>query len=260
MDPLRPAVFDCTGGFPDTGVVAVDAVEDGGWVVAENIRVQNCSEDGFDTRGHGRENAHSGLRRSGNHRRRVIRGSRPTSSSTMIVLNGYGEGCDQCVSCCPVGESKMVVISKGRFALSGSSGGKVISRPLTNDAELFILGAEITTHPNGSGQALVKIKPLEADTFTHFTALRTWMHGVGGRALRNPWNGERPTELSAIRLLQSTISSSTLGIDAQAHVGENSSMSVYARCLLIDEIERTAAPDQCRCRRSDERRHPNLHR
>ena len=52
-------------------------------------------------------------------------------------------------------------------------------------------------------------------------------------ALRS-WN-DVSNGASAIRLLQSTISSSTLGIDAQP-LGEDSSVSVYARCLLIDEI------------------------
>ena len=98
MDPDRPAVFDCTGGFPYGGVVAVTAAEDGGWVVAENIRIQNCSEDGFDTSGAAGKlltlgSGAVGITGAGN------QAFTSHASSTMIVLNGYGEAPANAVSC-----------------------------------------------------------------------------------------------------------------------------------------------------------------
>jgi hypothetical protein len=233
IDPLRPAVLDCRGGSPDVGVVAVTAPQNRGWVVAENIRIQNCSEDGFDTSGAGKlltlGSGAVGITPGGSTGNQSF-----TShlSSTMIVLNGYGEGRES-NSLAPVGESKMIVISPERFELSGFSGGVAVY--VAGDAELFILGAEITANPNGSGQTLVKVTPATADSSTRLTALRTWMHGASV-ALRS-WN-VGSSGASSIRLLQSTISSSGKGIDAQL-LGEDSSASVYARCLLIDEIGET---------------------
>jgi hypothetical protein len=128
----------------------------------------------------------------------------------------------------------MIIISPGRFELSGSSGGGAVY--VVNDAEFFILGGEITTNPNGTGQTLVKINPGEADRFARFTALRTWMHGARGlnSVVLRSWN-DASNGASSIRLLQSTISSSYSGIDIQLS-GANASASLYARCLLMDEI------------------------
>lgn len=230
ITPTQQAVIDCTGAVPLDSAVGAFSSTDGGWTVVENVQVQNCPIDGFDTAGAARmltlNSGAVGITGAGN---------QPFTShgtSTLVVLNGYAEAYDH-PSLAPVNASKMVVVSEGRFELSGPTGG--VAAIAFDDSRLFVAGAEITSS-GGSGQILVKVQSALPDTTPTFTALRAWIHGADGPSSTALFAVANASGAHAdVRLAQSTLSSSTFGMHFEPLVA-GATASLYGRCVLMDEI------------------------
>jgi len=232
-DPDLPAIFDCTGGYPFFGVVRGTAAGPAGWLVVENLHLESCPTDGFDTIGQAKmltlNSGAVGCRGAGN------QCFTPHNESTLVALNPYGEAVDGADAFVPAGDARFVIIGRGPFvqddggtALSASSGGGG-----------FVLGTEFTSAAGSTSfTRLVDVGSVEAGDDHALTLLGAHLHGAAGThgtALR--LKATHADARVSLRLLATTIAESPHGI-GQEISGDGAGMDLFGRCVLMDEISK----------------------